>query len=80
MKIDANSIGNYTPLIKKPLPVEEKKVNTKSQDHKTINSKEKEFFSKLYPGEQNKISTHHFYMRNGNMAGVTVGSLFDRRG
>lgn len=45
-----------------------------------INSDEKEFFVNLYPQNQNEITDYHFYQKSGKMSGVSVGSLFDRRG
>lgn len=79
MKIGSNSIGNYTPIrnANTTQPAKTKKFDL---DAELVSKNEKEFFSTLYPTEKNKIMQHHFYMKNGNMSGVMVGSLFDRRG
>lgn len=81
MKIGTNPIGNYTPVRVTPKPAAIAEINkSKLQTENTINPKEKEFFSKLYPDQEKNIMDHHFYMKNGNMSGIMVGSLFDRRG
>ncbi len=79
MKIATNPIGNYSPVYKKAAIV---KANnqTKVEESKTITSNEKAFFSKMYPNNKEQIMEHHFYMKDGNMKGVAIGSLFDRRG
>ncbi|MFA4924066.1 MAG: hypothetical protein WC557_07735 [Ignavibacteriaceae bacterium] len=41
---------------------------------------EKEFFAALYPQEQSQIMDYHFYQKNGQMSGVKIGSMFDKRG
>ncbi|MGE5363020.1 MAG: hypothetical protein ACM3SM_02735 [Bacteroidota bacterium] len=46
----------------------------------SITSEEKNFFINMYPDNKNEITDYHFYQKNGRMSGVTVGSLFDRRG
>jgi hypothetical protein len=78
MKIGSNPVGNYVPLrnANKSIP------KSKDFDLNTelVSKNEKEFFSTLYPADKNKIMQHHFYMKNGNMSGVMVGSLLDRRG
>lgn len=79
MRIGTNTIGNYSPVYKKTAVTNV--VNTKQVEAKpAISKSEKAFFSNLYPENKEKIMDHHFYMKNGNMSGVTVGSLFDRRG
>ena len=78
MKIGNNPVGNYTPIRNMNTAVSKSKkfdLNTE-----VVSKNEKEFFSTLYPVEKNKIMQHHFYMKNGNMSGVMVGSLLDRRG
>lgn len=79
MKIGSNPVGNYTPIhnVNKSNIV---KTRQKDSSLEIIDSKEKEFFSNLYPTDKSKIMQHHFYMKNGNMSGVMVGSLIDRRG
>lgn len=79
MKIGTNPVGNYNPVYKKPEIT--KTVSNKPVEVKpAINEKEKAFFSELYPKNKEQIMNHHFYMKNGNMSGVTIGSLFDKRG
>ena len=88
MRIGTNPIGNYSPVYKKTAVSNTVKTNSVAQTAKTavaeptsaLNKTEKAFFSKMYPENTAKIMDHHFYMKNGNMSGVTVGSLFDRRG
>lgn len=79
MKIGTNPIGNYSPVYKKAAPVKVS-AQPKIEESKTITTNEKAFFSDMYPDNKEKIMEHHFYMKNGNMKGVAVGSLFDRRG
>mgnify|MGYP005847002437 CR=1 FL=1 len=79
MRIGNNPVGNYSP-IRQNNSVNAVKAKQTSSSSEIINSKEKEFFSKLYPTDKSKIMQHHFYMKNGNMSGVMVGSLIDRRG
>ena len=80
MKITTNSFGNYKPVTNQitriPKPAELKK------DHEIvkITKEEKSFFKDLYPNEKEKIDNYHFYNQNGNMNGVSLGSLFDKRG
>lgn len=50
------------------------------QDLVNVSSEEKKFFSKLYPDSKNEISNYHFYSKSGQMQGVSIGSLIDRRG
>ncbi|MBU1097670.1 MAG: hypothetical protein CVV23_15355 [Ignavibacteriae bacterium HGW-Ignavibacteriae-2] len=79
MKIGTNPVGNYKPVYRKP---ETTQVNTTKpvETKPVINDKEKLFFSDKYPQNKEQIMNHHFYMKNGNMSGVTIGSLFDKRG
>ncbi len=80
MKISTNSIGNYKP-INNVIPKNIAKVaDSKIQTEKTITDAEKKFFTKLYPNEQNTISEYHFYNKEGDKNGVSLGSIFDRRG
>ncbi len=88
MRIGTNPIGNYNPVYRKTAVSNTVKTNSVAETAKTtaaeptvtLNKTEKAFFSKLYPENTDKIMDHHFYMKNGNMSGVMVGSLFDRRG
>jgi len=91
MKISANVIGNYSPFYStttKPLQ-EQKPVETVStvryqpqiaNSTAELTSVEKEFFASLYPEDKSKIMDYHFYQKNGQMSGVKLGSLFDKRG
>jgi len=79
MKIGNNAVGNYAP-IKNVSTVNITKIAKAEQNKEIISGSEKEYFSNLYPAEKSKIMQHHFYMKNGNMSGVMVGSLIDRRG
>lgn len=45
-----------------------------------ITNDEKMFFMGLYPENQSEIVDYHFYQKSGKMSGVSVGTLFDRRG
>jgi hypothetical protein len=79
MKIGTNPIGNYSPIYKKAV-VAKPEAKLKVADNEAISNNEKAFFSKMYPNNKEQILEHHFYMKDGNMKGVTIGSLFDRRG
>ncbi len=81
MKIESNNIGNYAPKyiqnVKpniKPAQISENAATEK------INDDEKKFFMNLYPENKNEIVDYHFYQKTGKMSGVSVGSLFDKRG
>lgn len=89
MKISANAIGNYSPVYKTK-PVQEQKpaenvavarfrpqVTNNTAELTTV---EKEFFAALYPQEKSQIMDYHFYQKNGQMSGVKIGSMFDKRG
>ncbi|OGU97943.1 MAG: hypothetical protein A2330_08625 [Ignavibacteria bacterium RIFOXYB2_FULL_36_7] len=89
MKISANAIGNYSPVYaKKPLQEQKPAENislAKFQPQKTngaaeLTGAEKEFFAKLYPEDKAQIMDYHYYQRNGQMSGVKIGSMFDKRG
>ncbi len=82
MKISMNSIGNYNPY---------KINNSKNQINKTnnikdvknvteINQSEKIFFKSMYPQNEKEINNYHFYEPTGKLSGVSLGSLFDKRG
>ncbi len=45
-----------------------------------VTDKEKEFFANLYPNQQQAVMDYHFYQRTGEMSGVAVGSIINRRG
>ena len=80
MKISTNSIGNYNPIITN------KKSNALVIDPKkkvevaNVTKEEKQFFTKLYPNDTDQIENYHFYNKAGDKNGVSVGSLFDKRG
>ncbi len=81
MKISTNSIGNYNPIqarrnnqINKTEQAKKIKLDTK------ISNDEKKFFQKLYPQQKEDINKYHFYNKNGTKNGVSLGSLFDKRG
>ncbi|MBN1301152.1 MAG: hypothetical protein JW995_08030 [Melioribacteraceae bacterium] len=84
MKIGTNPVGNYSPVYRKSQTTNIqntiKAENTAVEDAVQISKKEKAFFSQMYPEKKEQIMSHHFYMKNGNMSGVTIGSLFDKRG
>lgn len=81
MKISTNSIGNYKPVIAQRNNQVNKTQETKKikLDAKITND-EKTFFKKLYPQQEEEINKYHFYNKNGTKNGVSLGSLFDRRG
>jgi len=79
MRIDTNSIGNYTAYIK-PAQARPKVEQAVTVEPAKITNEEKRFFANMYPDNKTEIMDYHFYQRNGKMAGVSVGSLFDRRG
>ncbi len=82
MKISTNYAGNYNPY---------KINNSKTQITKTdkvkdikhvteINQSEKAFFKSVYPNNEAEINNYHFYEPSGKLSGVSLGSLFDKRG
>jgi len=85
MRVGTNTIGNYFPQRTRNISNIAQKANiqktTKTLSvEETITSKEKALFAKLYPEQREEIMEYHYYQKNGAMAGVTLGSLFDRRG
>jgi len=78
MKVSTTSFGNYKPVrTNQTTQLNESKL--KNNDPK-ITNEEKKYFSKLYPDEKEIIENYHFYNRNGDKNGVSLGSLVDRRG
>ena len=88
MKITTNVIGNYSP---RHINSTVKHSSLNKADGKSIGSAvqakkdslttdEKNFFMDLYPQNKTDIADYHFYKRNGEMSGVKVGSLFDKKG
>ena len=83
MKISANAVGNYSPYNTKINNVKQKQnlVETKETNKTEIVTKEeKRFFANMFPENKNEIIDYHFYKSSGKMSGVSVGSLFDKRG
>ena len=89
MKISTNMIGNYGPNIARNINSTNKTKetaqkfemqNVKSKKTENLTSEEKNFFANLYPDKKNEIVDYHFYKRSGELSGVKVGSLIDRRG
>jgi len=78
MKVSTTSFGNYKPVrTNQATQLNESKLQ--NNDPK-ITNEEKKYFSKLYPDEKEIIENYHFYNRNGDKNGVSLGSLVDRRG
>jgi len=80
MKISTNSIGNYNPVRSQKTNVINKIETEKIKEVVKVSSEEKNFFTKLYPNEEEQISNYHFYNKDGNKKGVSLGSIFDKRG
>lgn len=79
MKISTNSIGNYNPIISKNNNVNQVQ-SKKNNEIPKVTNEEKKFFSKLYPNDTEQINNYHFYNKAGDKNGVSLGSLFDKRG
>ena len=89
MKINTNMIGNYTPHVNYNMKTEMKTTETAAVANQNsvqadkadnLTKAEKEYFGELYPNNTSEIKDYHFYKRNGQMSGVQIGSLIDRRG
>lgn len=81
MKISTNVIGNYNPYSVNRVNQANNASQVKSaKPAAKITSEEKDFFAKLYPDSKKEIVDYHFYQNSGKMNGVTVGTLFDKRG
>ncbi len=80
MKIATNMIGNYTPHRVGSAVQTQQSTSVKMTAPEKVTGDEKQFFTQLYPDDKEEIMDHHFYNRRGKMAGVAVGSLFDKRG
>ena len=80
MRISTNSIGNYRPVNnvsnKNLNPVEKTNNELKTE----VTKDEKNFFTKMYPEDQNTINNYQFYNKDGDKMSVQIGSLFDKRG
>ena len=80
MRISTNSIGNYRPVNN----VSNKNLNPVEKTNKELKTEvtkdEKNFFTKMYPEDQNTINNYQFYNKDGDKMSVQIGSLFDKRG
>jgi hypothetical protein len=80
MKISTNSVGNYKP-IRSNQNLNINQIETqRNEEAIKITSEEKKFFTKMYPDNKEQIDTYHFYNKEGDKKGVSLGSLFDKRG
>ena len=85
MKIVTNDFGNYTARATRSVQqqhntaAEIQKQSTKV-DLGNITKEEKKFFAGLYPENKEEVMNYHFYHKNGKMQGVTLGTIFDKRG
>ena len=89
MKINTNMIGNYSPHIArnvnstgKPKEAAQKfeLQNVAPKKTENLTPEEKNFFADLYPDKKNEIIDYHFYSRSGELSGVKIGTIIDRRG
>ena len=81
MKINTNSFGNYNPVAKSTSAKDHLNVQEKASNETLFVSKEeKDFFVNKYPENKTEIMDYHFYQRSGRKSGVSLGSLFDKRG
>lgn len=83
MKINTNAVGNYSPYNLRVNNAEQPANIVKTEESKktdAVTKEEKNFFAKMYPENKNEIIDYHFYKSSGKMSGVSVGSLFDKRG
>ncbi|MGE5400391.1 MAG: hypothetical protein ACM3S2_08300 [Ignavibacteriales bacterium] len=81
--ISTNNIGNYGPGYVKSVrqkPNVGETQQTAMPKNEKITNEEKNFFVNLYPESRKEIADYHFYQKSGKMSGVSVGSLFDKRG
>ena len=80
MKITTNEIGNYSPKVQKTPVQQNKTAEAPKQKLGTISNEEKKFFANLYPENKTDVMNYHFYQKTGKMQGVSLGTLFDKRG
>ena len=80
MKISTNSFGNYKPIVAQKNNNVSKVESNKTEEVLKFSNEEKKFFTKLYPEEEDQVANYHFYNKEGDKNGVSLGSLFDRRG
>ena len=81
MKINATAF-NISKAFQINNKVQLQKTNSTDQAVKKtqISTEERDFFLNLYPENKEEIMDYHHYLRSGKMSGVSLGSLFDRRG
>lgn len=80
MKVGMNTIGNYSPFQMNGINRTEKPVKAESVETDSFTKAEKNFFANKYPGNRQEIMDHHFYGKSGQMSGIAVGTLINRRG
>lgn len=82
MRIEGNSIGNYSVNylnnISKNLD-EANKVSKRQKTEPPLNIEEKKFFAELYPQNRKEINEYNFYDRDGKTKSASIGSIIDRR-
>lgn len=78
MKVGMNNVGNYSPAYFKNASVKAETIRENKSE--TVSNEEKKFFANMYPAQQEEILGYNFYNSKGKVAGMHVGSLFDRRG
>ncbi len=88
MKITTNMAGNYNPYkitnqkasVHKTAQIQKSAQIQKPENILELSKSEKDFFKNIYPENVKEIMNYHFYQQNGEMSGVAIGSLIDRRG
>ena len=84
MKIVTNDFGNYTARATRPVQQQNTAAEIQKQLAKAelgnVTNEEKKFFAGLYPENKEEVMNYHFYHKNGKMQGVTLGTVFDKRG
>ncbi len=80
MKITTTDFGTYTNKINRPVQQQPQPAEAQKQKLGTISNEEKKFFAGLYPENKEDVMNYHFYHKNGKMQGVTLGTIFDKRG
>jgi hypothetical protein len=83
MNIENNSVGNYSPVIKRNQSLINKstgQIPEKIKDEAKLSPDEMKYFANLDPENAKEIMDYHFYEKNGKMSGVKLGSNFDKRG
>jgi len=80
MTITTNDFGNYSSKVNQTVRQQSKPVETQNQNLGSITNEEKTFFANLYPDSKEDVMNYHFYHKDGKMQGVSLGTLFDKRG